>query len=97
MSRAFSLAGFEVTLIGRFWVTTEGNRHARTQLAHPASYVTRQATPMNATRILVLLVLFWFPCTPYLRAPEPWDAPFAANPAKSSPAHPLTIYNRCCR
>src|SRR6266576_3401326 len=24
MSRAFSLAGFEVTLIGRFWVTTEG-------------------------------------------------------------------------
>ena|SRR2546430_1459597 len=23
MSRAFSLAGFEVTLIGRFWVTTE--------------------------------------------------------------------------
>ena len=25
MSRAFSLAGFEVTLIGRFWVTTEGN------------------------------------------------------------------------
>src|SRR5437667_265526 len=27
MSRAFSLAGFEVTLIGRFWVTTEGNHH----------------------------------------------------------------------
>ncbi len=24
MSRAFSLAGFEVTLIGRFWVTPEG-------------------------------------------------------------------------
>ena len=23
MSRAFSLAGFEVTLIGRFWVTPE--------------------------------------------------------------------------
>src|SRR6266576_4044936 len=26
MSRAFSLAGFEVTLIGRFWVTTEDSR-----------------------------------------------------------------------
>jgi hypothetical protein len=25
MSRAFSLAGFEVTLIGRFWVTPEVN------------------------------------------------------------------------
>jgi len=29
MSRAFSLAGFEVTLIGRFWVTTEGTGAGR--------------------------------------------------------------------
>src|SRR5437016_2208740 len=29
MSRAFSLAGFEVTLIGRFWVTTEDYRGNR--------------------------------------------------------------------
>ena len=29
MSRAFSLAGFEVTLIGRFWVTTEALEESR--------------------------------------------------------------------
>src|SRR5437016_1983457 len=29
MSRAFSLAGFELTLIGRIWVTPEGSRQLR--------------------------------------------------------------------
>jgi DNA invertase Pin-like site-specific DNA recombinase len=29
MSRALSLAGFQVTLIGRIWVTPEGLRNAR--------------------------------------------------------------------
>ena len=30
MSRAFSLAGFEVTLIGRFWVTPEDVAYSET-------------------------------------------------------------------
>src|SRR6266566_446359 len=36
MSRAFSLAGFEVTLIGRFWVTTEGSAQPAVLIADHA-------------------------------------------------------------
>jgi hypothetical protein len=40
MSRALSLAGFEVTLIGRFWVTTEDavSRSSQNRKANPNYY-----------------------------------------------------------
>ncbi len=40
MSRAFSLAGFEVTLIGRFWVTTEAMLSSVTTSATSANEVS---------------------------------------------------------
>jgi len=35
MSRVLSLAGFQVTLIGRFWVTPEGNGVVDSMAGHP--------------------------------------------------------------
>ncbi len=39
MSRAFSLAGFEVTLIGRFWVTTEAARNVPVNVSRSTTTV----------------------------------------------------------
>lgn len=37
MSRALSLAGFQVTLIGRIWVTPEANRRRIDGSSHPTA------------------------------------------------------------
>ena len=53
MSRAFSLAGFEVTLIGRFWVTTEVSNGSFLSLGFQCfqqfeeSAFAQELTPMN--------------------------------------------------
>src|SRR5712692_1058442 len=53
-SRAsFSLAGFQVTLIGRFWVTPEeddGHWHSHTHLLCRASYRDHSAALLNELR-----------------------------------------------
>ena len=55
MSRVLSLAGFQVTLIGRFWVTTEGRirEHAAASLqtfGWPLA-MTRQDVTMSSCRV----------------------------------------------
>jgi hypothetical protein len=45
MSRVLSLAGFEVTLIGRFWVIPEAGNCARTYLQEPSERIAHQQCP----------------------------------------------------